>query len=250
MSNTSNQATMVGICEGSGNGTSLGVAVATSSRTTTHPLVPVLVPSRSQIVNLLKGTKIAKKREKYSAFKAIFQLKAEIADYLNSLNAGSSANFDAVKWETALKTVNNYNAGQLGELIGNIRNATMLIAPSSSNHAGLGFLQEKAINTIHIYYDQAKHDASYEIQSKSTSQCLTVKEPERDRKFLEDGYLPTDPAMRDCLFCGCQGTVDEPNTNLQAVQNNILIHRRHQGQLAQYTRPVLGENRFSQTLEL
>ena len=53
------------------------------------------------------------------------------------------------------------------------------------------------------------------------------------RKFLEDGYLPTDPAMRDCLFCGCQGTVDEPNTNLQAVQNNILIHHRHQGQLAQ-----------------
>ena len=55
-----------------------------------HPPVPSLMSQNDEIIKILQSQRIAKKGDKYNAFKIIFRQKEALSAYLNALSLGSS----------------------------------------------------------------------------------------------------------------------------------------------------------------
>ena len=232
MSNAAGQAARAGIREGIGDGNPSTAFAAGHVRN--NPLLPNLAPSQADIIKLLQGRTILNKKAKYDAFKLVFNVKNAVSAYLNGLNAGSSASFDAVEWGETLKAAGGYSAEFLGETIYKIYSATTVLSPTSTNHTALTKDQKKAIVTVHTHVASAKLDATTKLQTAFSSQFLSsnqLKQGEYDRPYLVEGYLPVCQEIRKCICCK-HSFVDEPNTNKVAVENNRRTRASHEALVA------------------
>ena len=59
---------------------------------------------------------------------------------------------------------------------------------------------------------------------------LSTKGPKRDRKYLQNCYLPSIPALRRCLCCDHDNS-DEPNENRARMQRNEQKKASHNAQI-------------------
>ena len=80
-----------------------------------------------------------------------------------------------------------------------------------------------AIKSIVSTVNQARSAAQQAKQQDEQSKLVTLNAQERDRRFLQDGYVPQDEANRFCAICS-HSAVDEPNTNKAVLQLNLNTH--------------------------
>ena len=99
------------------------------------------------------------------------------------------------------------------------------------NHAVLSSFPapaKTALESLKSVVDTARDSMSVKRLNEMTSKFHTLRGAARDRKCLENGYLPLDEAKRRCLGCGHSGCVDEPNSNKAVYRNNIIKLAEHE----------------------
>ena len=223
MSGTSGQATRAGIREASGTGSTAPPSHSGSS-------IPTLVPLPLDVVKLLQSQRVARKGPKYNIFKAIFQAKEGIVSHLNAKGL-DTATFNAIPFGSTLRPASGYMVNFLSEFLYNVVAALKRISLPALGFNGLTTTLQRIVTRVSVTVGHAEQIAAMELQAKFLNQHLTVELEERDRKFLENGYLPINLKMRKCLHCGLP-TVNELNSNRIMAVANRDKHARHQQQLA------------------
>lgn len=227
---STHQAQRAGIREGNGNG-----STSTSGRAVnaSNPSMPSLEPSSTDIVTLLKSQKIVKKDEKYALFKSVYERKTAFTAFLAELSPGASDEFVGLDcFKQAIKQKTGYTADVLGQYLFDIRNALRLILPRSQHHFALSESMKRVVISVSVRYEQARHTATTELQSKFSSQFVSVNADEADRKYLENGYKSVPGSgLGDCICCG-HGYTDEPNSNIAAGQDNTNKRAAHEAEIA------------------
>ena len=233
MSGAAGQAVRAGIRESAGTGRSRPVNALLNPTAFLPPsLIPQLEPDPGEISKLLKSRKIADKNKKYQLFKLFYGQKAPIASCLNGIRAGASAAFDGLEWGARLKGVSGYSGDFLGGFLFQLWGALEIVLPGTEEHTRLGRLQKSMVSSLDVMYKAALHMASTEAQSKLSSQFVSVSTQEAERKYLQNGYLPTDVADRLCICCG-HGYTDEPNTNITDARDNELSRGQWERQVSE-----------------
>ena len=153
MSNAAGQAVRAGIREGTGNGQSQWVNALTNptaflSRMTSSP---------EEISALLKSQKIASKDEKFNLFKQFFPQRVPLRNFLSTLGANNTNEFDRLDWGEKVKAKTGYTTEGLGVFIFDLRNALALSLPMSHHFHSLGNAQKGMIQSLHVMYEKAEH---------------------------------------------------------------------------------------------
>jgi hypothetical protein len=225
MSNASSQAYRAGVRESSGNGSS-------NARRVENP-IPPLQPNDESIRILLEGRKIANMDEKYNAIKAVYANRGALIVYLEGIREGSSSDFAQINWGNPTKLLSkaSFQSKPLAKLFCDVRHSLVSILPTTVNYNGLTRALQKAIDGIHVHYDNAQRTAAVELQAEFSSQFLNIRGAEADRKYLVDGYRPTIPGLSNCISCG-HGFCDEPNTNREKTIANQQKKLQYDAQAA------------------
>jgi hypothetical protein len=121
----------------------------------------------------------------------------------------------------------NYNAPMVASCIVHIRNRWTVYLNSETK----SFRGDEKINSLFSaiteVYDEA-HSVAYD---KKTILCkklvVSLKGPEKNRKFLQLGRLPDDEAFQCCLFCTHQ-SIDYPDSNDRIMQENDAAMQKHE----------------------
>ena len=74
-----------------------------------------------------------------------------------------------------------------------IRKSLKPILPPSQHFAGLSEPLQRAITVVSSMVARAEQNGSMELNAKFSLQFVCVCVEERDRKYLVEGYLPTQP---------------------------------------------------------
>ena len=228
MSTAAARAMRAGIREGSGSG-AVGLDTAGGNE---NPEIPSLTPSDDSVIKILQGRTLLKLEEKYDIFASFHHAHAPLSVILLSLSTAATDEFDAIDWGGKLKK--KYSADFLGETLFRIYKATKLVhPPNTANYQLLTPDQQDAITTLYKRVNSAIHDASSALNNSFSNAFFTVNSlppGEYDRRYLEDGYLPTVPGFQYCIVCGLRAC-DEPNTNIVAAQRNAAKKITYHAQL-------------------
>ena len=88
------------------------------------------------------------------------------------------------------------------------------------------------MKALDIVYKAALHTASSDLQSKLSSQFVSVSQEESEQKYLQSGHLPTDMNDCTCICCGHKYT-DEPDSNRLSARSNAALRGQWERQIAE-----------------
>ena len=209
-------------------------ATNSNAPTTERHHIPRLRPNDDEIRSVLEGKKIAQVDEKYKAVESIYNGRTALAAFLNDLPGESSLLLDQIDWNDTSRGFpkkQKFNAKSLANLLCDVWNALVPILPSTVHHNSVPTVAlKKSLKTIDDIYKNARAAAATDLQALFSSQFITLRGPDRDRKYLQNGYLPSIPALRRCLCCG-HDNGDEPNENIARIQRNNQKKAAHNAQI-------------------
>eukprot|EP00956_Cyclotella_meneghiniana_P039409 scaffold171479_cov33-Cyclotella_meneghiniana.AAC.1 len=230
MSSAAARAIRAGIREGSGSGAVGGAAAGGQS--SNHPEIPSLIPSDDAVIKNLQGRTILKLDEKYHLFRSFYELCDAFVHSLQAISLNAAQEFNAIEWSG--KLLKKYPADFLGKALFLIYQATKVVRPSNTaNYNRLTIAQQDAITSLHKSVRIAISDASTTLNNSFANSFLSASSlppGEYDRKYLENGYVPTVSGYERCLCCGFT-YCDEPNSNRAAILNNEAKKARYDAQL-------------------
>ena len=174
--------------------------------------------------------------------KGIYAVRAGLSTLLSGLEPGLGTELEQINWDEknggggGLKGVASWAADNLGQIIFDLHHALKKVMPRAQHHPKLLQPQIQPIRTLHVMYQQALHLATTELNRQFSSQFVSLKGADKDRKYLENGYLPNIASNRLCISCSTNDVqhayVDEPNSNRDALARNLTAQSQYDAQRA------------------
>jgi hypothetical protein len=81
-------------------------------------------------------------------------------------------------------------------------------------------------NEIKNMRKEAHDTVKQKKQDSMHNQLIKLNLAEKNRKFMEDGFIPTDESHRTCPFCR-HSNLDEPDSNGSLLDSNLLGLAKH-----------------------
>jgi hypothetical protein len=135
----------------------------------------------------------------------------------------------------------NFSAAMLAQCLVHIKTRWTIYESLETK----SFRGDETINSlftaINEVYDQAHGVAHDKKAILCRKLMVSLKPPEKNRKFLKHGRLPEDKAFQVCLLCSHQ-SIDYPDSNDRVSEENDALMRNHEGmKLGWETRKASGE---------
>ena len=225
MSNALRQSQRANIRESNSTGT------CDARASVSHQYCMDLTPSSQQIQVELKSPSLMKVAEKVSLCKSIIKYKVEIAEKLSSKGHVDLSRRFTNHLPSDLRGDRGKNE-YLCTLILILRES--LILPILNNTATMESFDNQIqipLRKLMAVTENARANAATKLANEFSKKFIKLKGADVDRKFLENGKVPTDEAKSKCLGCGHHEAVDEPTSNEIALSRNLINLKNHAAQV-------------------